>query len=222
MTIKIFVLDRKTKSEGLNRDWKSIVPVSFPPIILLSYEEYEGCKPKPEHGDLVIIHLSDFLPRSGEEKLETNLDRSLCSTGCLRLLISGSGSNKSKTSQDGREYIRCAPVGYPTDPVFSSRLAIFLAYLTALPSGMNPTWGLIEPDAIPEHLVAIYLLSLAAEQNQKIDFTRYSEELEKAKVQFKALGGKNEAFLASDTNSFAEIAMRPDVRDAIRHALQSN
>ena len=146
----------------------------------------------------------------------------LQSTGSFCLIISGSGSSQPQVSPNGRGYLRCTPVNYPTDTVFSSRLAIFLAHLSALPSGTNPSWELIEPSTIPEHLVAIYLLSLATGHNQQIDFMPFSKNLDEAKLEFKTLGGTNEAFLTSDTNSFAEIVLQTDVRDAIRFVLQSN
>lgn len=217
MDINVYVLDKRSRPEGYNRDWKNIVPQPFCPVVLESYDTFS-----PAHDDLVIVHLSDFQSPEGDGKPDPDLQQKLQSAGCLCLIISGSGSSQPQVSPNGRGYLRCTPVNYPTDTVFSSRLAIFLEHLSALSSGMNPTWRLIEPDAIPEHLFAIYLLSLATKHNQKIDFIPFTKKLDEAKVEFKALGGTNDAFLASDANSFTKIVLQKDVRDSIRFVLQSN
>lgn len=213
--MKIYVLDKQERNQELNRDWLNIIPAPFSPVVLKSYDKLE-----PARDDLVIIHLSNF--RSDNGSIDIALAQKLQTAGCLRLFIAGSDAGKQQISSDKRGCVRCAPVSYPTDPVFSSRLALFLDRLSVLPPGTNPPWELVEPPAIPEHLVAIYLLSLATAHNQKIDFMHFSKELDEAKVEFKALGGTNETFLASDMNSFTEIAIRPDVRDAIGRVLQSN
>jgi hypothetical protein len=107
------------------------------------------------------------------------------------------------------------------DGPFSSRLKLFLARLDELPLNQNPPWELIEPPAIPEHLVAIYLLGLATRQNQATDFTQFAQTLDEAKREFRALGGTNEVFLAANTSTLPDIATQEDVQQALKSALQS-
>lgn len=217
MTMNIYVLDKRNRPEGFNRDWTILLPISFAHVILESYENWI-----PARDDLVIVHLSDFQSRNGDGSPDPALATKLQTSQCLRLFISGSGSSQPIRSTDERGYVRCAPVDYPNDPVFGSRMALFLARLIASPPNTNPPWELTEPLAIPEHLVAISLLSLAMAQNRTIDSNLITKTLAGAKKEFQLLGGINTAFLNSTPSTIADIVSRPDVRAAIQRVLQTN
>lgn len=216
MSTTVFVLDKQCRAEGYNRDWERLVPPNYKPIVLSSYGDLA-----PKREDIVIIHLSDFQSPAGDGSPDPVLVERLRSSGCMRLLISGGGSSKSFVSSDGRGYVRATPVNCPLDPVFTDRLTLFLGCLDEQDPNAAPPWALIEPPAIPENLVSIYLLLMTAGRLQDdVSFLNFADIYEKSKDEYRSAGGSDQEFLCFQPKDIADLAARPELGSAIRSVLR--
>ena len=152
--MNIYILDKACRAEGYNRNWAGMLSRPYE-----LFNDYQSLVLNPD--DFVIIHRSDFESGNG---IDPELTKKLQQAKCLRLFISGGRVNAQKSS-DGRGYLRSTPVDYPDDRGFTERLKALLGRLDKLLPEECPPWDIIEPEVVPENMLALYLLLVALEKN---------------------------------------------------------
>ncbi len=168
-SVSVFVLDaweadqdweaNPANNRRRTREWEKILP-SFGRMYFRELEAGKWVPTATSERSILVAHRTPLLEHFNgyEDRMINALKKLVHETPGLHIILVGGNA------QDGVEissniYSRGAKVDYPLDERFSRLFAQFVSSFAQQPTAYH----LLEPDPVPDHLVAVYLIALAAE-----------------------------------------------------------